>query len=152
MLAGRAVRRENAGQAGRAFLPDGHVVADTAALATLRPPSCNDGLGRALRGALASLSQVNREALRLLYLEGLTLEQLARTWRISRSRAARIVAASRRSVLLKTREELARRLPPNEIGGLLAAAEDAMSVTVSGVFKELVEVGTFAAEDRRRLP
>ncbi len=64
----------------------------------------------ALRGALASLTNENREALRLHYLQGLTLAELGQTWRISRSKAARLVAASRQRVLRETQDELGRSL------------------------------------------
>jgi RNA polymerase sigma-70 factor (ECF subfamily) len=73
---------------------------------------------------LESLSPDERNVLRLHYLDGLTLEEVAATYRVSRATGARWLAQAREKILAETRRRLKEQLGvrENEIDSLVALA------------------------------
>jgi RNA polymerase sigma-70 factor, ECF subfamily len=67
-------------------------------------------LGRAFADTLAALPPREASFLRLHYLDGLTMESIASTLRISRRTVHRCITRSRREILQKTRALLSQRL------------------------------------------
>lgn len=64
----------------------------------------------ALRLALDTLERDERTALRLHYLDGLTIEEVGAAYRVSRATAARMLARAREGIATKMRELLASEL------------------------------------------
>jgi RNA polymerase sigma-70 factor (ECF subfamily) len=93
--------------------------------AQLRPPSSVAGdperelihrryrgeVEAAFRAAFAGLDEPARELLRLHYVDGISLEEIARRRQVDRSTASRRVAAVRQRLLDQTHHELERRVP-----------------------------------------
>ena len=73
-------------------------------------------LTRALADSFASLSTAERNLLRQYFLDGLTIDALARLYKIHRATAARRVAAARELLVDRVRQALARDLALSEAG------------------------------------
>lgn len=87
----------------------------------------------AFRGALAALEARERTLLRLHYVEGLTMDQLAPMFQMSRSSVARRIDAVRRDILASTTQRLRDdlRLSPSEVKSLLAGADSQLQRNLS---------------------
>ena len=72
-------------------------------------------LREALVSTLAALTADERNVLRLHYLDGLTLEEVAATYRIGRATAARWLARAREKILAETRSRLKAQLGVHEL-------------------------------------
>ena len=72
-------------------------------------------LREALVCTLAALTADERNVLRLHYLDGLTLEEVATTYRIGRATAARWLARAREKILAETRSRLKAQLGVHEL-------------------------------------
>jgi len=79
---------------------------DDPAIAHLRR-RWTDELGRALAAAVAGLGVRHRTLLRLAYVDGLTVDELGRIYRVHRATAARWVAAAREALFEDTRLRVA---------------------------------------------
>jgi RNA polymerase sigma-70 factor (ECF subfamily) len=81
---------------------------------------------------LESLSSDERTVLRLHYLDGLTLDQIAVAYRVHRSTAARWLAQSREKIVDETKRLLQQRLRANpaEIESLLAVVKSQLDVSI----------------------
>jgi RNA polymerase sigma-70 factor (ECF subfamily) len=92
-------------------------------------------LGRAMAG----LTKRQRNVLRQHYLDGLSLEALARAYRVHRATAARWLAAARDETLSRTKEELvaALRLAESEVESVirLMRARSSLEANVSAVLR-----------------
>jgi RNA polymerase sigma-70 factor (ECF subfamily) len=64
----------------------------------------------AFEEVLATLEPDDRSVLRLHYLDGLTVEEVGRAFRVSRATAARRIAAAKETIIAQVRERLATRL------------------------------------------
>lgn len=67
----------------------------------------------AFKSVLVTLSADERNVLRLHYLDGLTLEEVGTTYRVSRATAARWIASARETIIERTQAALGERLGPN---------------------------------------
>jgi RNA polymerase sigma-70 factor (ECF subfamily) len=81
---------------------------------------------------LESLSGDERTVLRLHYLDGLTLDQIAVAYRVHRSTAARWLAQSREKIVDETKRLLQQRLNANpaEVESLLAVVRSQLDVSI----------------------
>jgi RNA polymerase sigma-70 factor (ECF subfamily) len=67
----------------------------------------------AFKSVLPTLSSDERNVLRLHYLDGLTLEEVGVTYRVSRATAARWIASARETIIERTQAALGERLGAN---------------------------------------
>jgi RNA polymerase sigma-70 factor (ECF subfamily) len=97
-----------------------------------------DAFEEALRGALADLDSEGRNLLRLHYLDGLTIDQLAPVVGGHRSTAARKVARCRAALLAATRERLGERLhlAPGELDSMVRLLRSHIHVSLSRILRE----------------
>jgi RNA polymerase sigma-70 factor (ECF subfamily) len=97
-----------------------------------------DEFRAALARAMRALALRERNLLRQHYLDGLTLEALARVYGVHRATAARWLAHAREVVLATTRSELAAAIHvrPSELESVLAFVQrqSTLGVHLSGVF------------------
>lgn len=87
----------------------------------------------AFREALAKLDAEARSILRLHYMQGLTMDQLAGMFHTSRSSIARRVAAVRTEILERTEQYLReeRGLSATEVASLVRRADSQLNVTIT---------------------
>lgn len=87
----------------------------------------------AFQRVLASLDAKERSLLRLHYIDGLTMDQLARLYQTPRSTVARRVAEARQSVLTATESMLRdeRRLSPSAVASVIRQAKSRLQVTIT---------------------
>lgn len=90
----------------------------------------------AFKRVLGKLDANERTILRLHYIDGLTMDQLARLYKTPRSTIARRVANARQEVLASTesllREE--QRLSPSAIASVIRQARSQVQVTITRLF------------------
>jgi RNA polymerase sigma-70 factor (ECF subfamily) len=67
----------------------------------------------AFKSVLVTLSADERNVLRLHYLDGLTLEEVGKTYRVSRATAARWISSARETIIERTQAALGARLGAN---------------------------------------
>ena len=91
-------------------------------------------LREAFVATLASLSFDERNVLRLHYLDGLTLEEVGATYRVSRATAARWLLHARERILAETRSRLKARLGVQdpELDSLMALAASRLPTSLHG--------------------
>jgi RNA polymerase sigma-70 factor (ECF subfamily) len=91
-----------------------------------------DEFKEVFKTTLESLSADERTVLRLHYLDGLTLDQIAVAYRVHRSTAARWLAQSREKIVDETKRLLQQRLKanPQEIESLLAVVRSQLDVSI----------------------
>jgi RNA polymerase sigma-70 factor (ECF subfamily) len=91
---------------------------------------------RAFVLALAQLTDREKSLLRLHYLDGMTLEQLATLYRTHRATAVRWLAAARQRLFDRTRAMLADelRLPFSDCDSIIRAARDQLELTFHRLF------------------
>jgi RNA polymerase sigma-70 factor (ECF subfamily) len=91
----------------------------------------------ALEAAVASLSAEDRNVLRLYYLDGLTVEEIARLFQLHKSSVSRRIAKVREAILDETRERLKKQLGvrSSELSGLMGAALSQVDVSLSRFLK-----------------
>src|SRR4029434_1797443 len=77
--------------------------------------------GRALREAFASLESGERNVLRMHFLEGLSLNQIAAMYQVNKSTISRRMTRARETLVWRTRERLEKQLSlqPAELESLL---------------------------------
>ncbi len=94
-------------------------------------------LEAAFAGALASLSVDDRNIMRLHYLDGLTIEQIARTYGMSRAGAGRALLRIRAVLLDEAKRLLGERLrlPPTELDSALALLRSHMQVSLRSLLR-----------------
>jgi len=93
---------------------------------------CRDEFASALRGALAALDPGRRSALRLHYLDGLTLEETAAACGVSRATVARWLASGREDLLDGTMKALRERLriTEGELASVLRYARSELDLSL----------------------
>ena len=87
----------------------------------------------AFKRVLAGLDANERTILRLHYIEGLTMDQLARLYKTPRSTIARRVAEARSQILVATETLLRdeRRLTPSSVASVIRQAQSQLEVTIT---------------------
>lgn len=90
-------------------------------------------LSDAFQRVLSGLDPKERTILRLHYIEGLTMDQLARLYQTPRSTIARRVTEVRQQILAATESLLVseRRLSPSAVASVIRAARSQLHVTIS---------------------
>jgi RNA polymerase sigma-70 factor (ECF subfamily) len=93
-------------------------------------------LSDAFKRVRAGLDAKERTILRLHYIDGLTMDQLARLYKTPRSTIARRVAEARAEILRATESLLRdeRRLSPSAVASLIRQAKSQLHVTISRLF------------------
>lgn len=93
----------------------------------------HDLLRDAFKRVLGALDVNERTILRLHYIEGLTMDQLARLYKTPRSTIARRVADARGQILAATEQLLRdeRRLTPSAVASVIRDARSRLDVTIS---------------------
>ena len=93
----------------------------------------HDLFADAFKRVLAGLDESGRTILRLHYIDGLTMDQLARLYKTQRSTIARRVAEAREKILEAT-ESLLRdenRLSPSAVASVIRQAKSRLDVTIT---------------------
>ena len=91
--------------------------------------------GSALRDAFGSLEAGERNVLRMHFLEGLSLNQIAAMYQVNKSTISRRMAKARETLLERTRAKLERvlDLPPKELDSLLEQLGPRLDLSLSSV-------------------
>jgi len=91
--------------------------------------------GSALRDAFGSLEAGERNVLRMHFLEGLSLNQIAAMYQVNKSTISRRMAKARETLLARTRAQLERALalPPQELDSLLEQLGPRLDLSLSSV-------------------
>jgi len=91
--------------------------------------------GTALREAFASLEPGERNVLRMHFLEGLSLNQIAAMYQVNKSTISRRMAKARETLLERTRAQLERTLalPPTELDSLLEQLGPRLDLSLTSV-------------------
>ena len=91
--------------------------------------------GSALREAFGSLEPQECTVLRLHFLEGLSLNQIAAMYQVNKSTISRRMAKARETLLARTRAQLERALalPPQELDSLLEQLGPRLDLSLSSV-------------------
>lgn len=91
----------------------------------------------AFKRVLAGLEPAERTILRLHYIDGLTMDQLAHLYKIPRSTIARRVAAARQQIMQATESLLRdeRRLSASSVASIIRQAQSRLQVTFTTLFK-----------------
>src|SRR6185436_3937910 len=84
--------------------------------------------GTALREAFASLEPGERDVLRMHFLEGLSLNQIAAMYQVNKSTISRRMAKAREALLERT-----RALPPTELDSLLEQLGPRLDLSLTSV-------------------
>ncbi len=97
-----------------------------------------EACSQALREAFAALSARERNLLRMHHLHGLTIDELAPTFRVHRATVARWIERARETLLARTREELCSRLQIGaaEVDSILRELHSRLDVSVSRLLAE----------------
>jgi RNA polymerase sigma-70 factor (ECF subfamily) len=92
---------------------------------------------QALQETVAALSTDQRNALRMHYLEGLTVEQIGALFRVNKSTISRWISNARQTVLDRTREALRSRLgaTSSEIDSLLGGIQSQLDLSLSRILR-----------------
>lgn len=92
----------------------------------------------AVRAAFGALSVRERNLLRMHHLHGLTVDELAPTFRVHRATVARWINQAREHLLAETRERVSALLgaPPEEVDSILRSLAGQIDVTVSRLLAE----------------
>jgi RNA polymerase sigma-70 factor (ECF subfamily) len=95
-----------------------------------------DAFMRAFVGALAELTDREKSLLRLHYLDGVTLEQLATLYRKDRATAVRWLAAARQRLFDRTRAQLVEQLgvPFSDCDSIIRSAREQLELTFHRLF------------------
>lgn len=93
---------------------------------------------QALRAAVASLSARDRTLLRLSVMEGLSIDELGRTFRVHRATVARWVAAARDQIVERARQVLRDelKLKACELDSLMGVAGSQLDASLGRFLKE----------------
>lgn len=95
---------------------------------------CRSELKGAFEDAVAALSPRERNLLRLHLVDGVTLEQLARSYGVHRATIVRWLQRARASILSSLRRDLGRRLgDPGEVDALVELARSRVELSLSRV-------------------
>jgi len=91
--------------------------------------------GSALRDAFGSLEAGERNVLRMHFLEGLSLNQIAAMYQVNKSTISRRMAKARETLLERTRAQLERALalPPQELDSLLEQLGPRLDLSLTSV-------------------
>jgi RNA polymerase sigma-70 factor (ECF subfamily) len=91
--------------------------------------------GAALREAFGSLEPGERNVLRMHFLEGLSLNQIAAMYQVNKSTISRRMAKAREMLLERTRAKLERvlSLPPTELDSLLEQLGPRLDMSLGSV-------------------
>ena len=91
----------------------------------------------AFKRVLDKLDANERTILRLHYIDGLTMDQLAHLYKTPRSTVARRVAEARQQVLASTEDLLReeRRLSPSAVASVIRQARSQVQVTITRLFR-----------------
>lgn len=116
--------------------------------ATLRAPGLDpelellkrrsaDTFKQAFAEVLACLPDDDRSVLKLHYLDGLTIDEVGKAFRVSRASAARLIAAARERIVKRVERTLRDRLGPHAPGAhsLLALVQSQFDLSVARHFK-----------------
>jgi RNA polymerase sigma-70 factor, ECF subfamily len=96
-----------------------------------------DEVRRALKEALAGLALDERNVLRLSFLDGLTIDELASVYGVHRATAARWVVRGRSALLRHTHALLGQRLRavPSEVEAIIDLVRSQLDVTFQSLFR-----------------
>jgi RNA polymerase sigma-70 factor (ECF subfamily) len=88
---------------------------------------------RAFERSLSSLTSEHRTLLRMHFVEGITLDQLAAVFHVHRGTVARRIAAARRAILDETRQLLASELAlsPDECNSLVGLLRSRLDLSIA---------------------
>jgi RNA polymerase sigma-70 factor (ECF subfamily) len=90
----------------------------------------------AFEATIRALDPEQRSVMRLHHLDGLTLEEIAELYRISRATAARWLAATRRQIMEETRRLLARdHTGPDELESVLRLIRSQLDVSIGRLLR-----------------
>jgi RNA polymerase sigma-70 factor (ECF subfamily) len=97
----------------------------------------NDLFKDAFERVLAALDANERTILRLHYMDGLTMDQLAQLYKTPRSTIARRVAEARQQILAATETLLRdeRRLSPSSVASVIRQARSQLGVTITRLLR-----------------
>jgi RNA polymerase sigma-70 factor (ECF subfamily) len=92
---------------------------------------------QAFREALASLSSQERNVLRLHFLEGLSFAQVGVAYQVDKSTVSRWVAKTRRTLLERTRTDLAERLKlnPQDLDSLMDLVHSQLELSINTLLR-----------------
>ncbi len=123
----REARREvAAGDEVGAELP---FLGESAELAVLRR-ELRPQFARAFKDAVRALAREERNALRLHFVEGLTLEALAAHFQVHRATVARWIASARKQVLQRTREALGEVVEPQQLAAVVSLLRSGLDSSI----------------------
>ncbi|MGC4114052.1 MAG: sigma factor-like helix-turn-helix DNA-binding protein [Myxococcales bacterium] len=93
---------------------------------------------QAVRAAVASLSARDRTVLRLSVMEGLSIDELGRTFRVHRATVARWIAAAREQIVERTRQVLRDelKLQASELDSLMGVAGSQLDASLGRFLKD----------------
>ena len=96
-------------------------------------------LKRALRDAMATLDPNDRTLLRQYFVDGLSIDELGRAWRIHRATAARRVTRAHQELLEQTRRLLRERLDlsDNQIQSVVRAVASQFDMSLATALKSI---------------
>jgi RNA polymerase sigma-70 factor (ECF subfamily) len=96
-----------------------------------------EAFARAFETALAGLDERERMILRQHVIDGLTIDELGRFYRVHRATAARMLERARQSLLMGTRAQLGERLRarPSELDSILRLIRSRISVSLRGLMR-----------------
>jgi len=115
---------------------DGLLLVDDPALAHLKQKYAAE-LSSALRDALSALSVRQRMLLRLHYVDGLTVDQLGRMYRVHRATAARWVAAAREALFEETRARVESvGVAGNELTSIVRLVQSQIHLSLTRLLQE----------------
>lgn len=92
-------------------------------------------LGPALRAAAEKLGPRERALISMHYVDGVTLDDLARAWQVHRATVARWLASARQSFLEATRDELAKsaNLPRLDVDSVVRSLQSQVDLSLKRV-------------------
>ncbi|MBS2018042.1 MAG: sigma-70 family RNA polymerase sigma factor [Deltaproteobacteria bacterium] len=131
------VRDRKAGVAGASrSLTDDLAVAGDPELAFVKEHA-HELFADAFKRVLAGLDANERTILRLHYIDGLTMDQLAHLYKTPRSTIARRVADARQQILASTEALLEdeKRLTPSAVASVIRQAKSQLDVTITRLFR-----------------
>jgi RNA polymerase sigma-70 factor (ECF subfamily) len=91
-----------------------------------------DEVTAALEASIRSLTVDQRNVLRMHYLDGLSIDAIAPTYRVHRSTAARWIADARASILMETQRILREQLnaSPSELRSILVLVQSRLDLSI----------------------
>ena len=114
---------------------EGHLLVDDPSLVHLKHRYAAE-LSAALRDSLSALSVRQRMLLRLHYVDGLTVDQIGRMYRVHRATAARWVAAARETLFEETRLRVEAAGVGTELTSIVRLVQSQIHLSLSRLLDE----------------